>query len=305
MKETAAESYKITRSQWMLIGLIVSLTTAALFYRFLRDEQLGHSAAMFLGVPAVLAILLALTPKATSATGGILKGITLALLLVAPLVGEGYLCIIVASPLFYLVGIIVGRITDHQRKKRNAALNCMLLFLLPLSLEGVFPELTFNRSQSVEVTQIIAAPPDSVENHLAQCLKVETPLPRFLRIGFPRPLSASGHGLAVGDTRTVHFSGAEGDPPGDLIMRVAEHRPGSLRFETVSDGSKLTQWVRWTSSEVQWKQLSAGRTMVTWRINFDRQLDPAWYFTPWEKAAVREAANYLIDANMNPARATR
>jgi hypothetical protein len=181
----------------------------------------------------------------------------------------------------------------------------MLLFLLPLSLEGVFPELTFNRSQSVEVTQIIAAPPDSVENHLAQCLKVETPLPRFLRIGFPRPLSASGHGLAVGDTRTVHFSGAEGDPPGDLIMRVAEHRPGSLRFETVSDGSKLTQWVRWTSSEVQWKQLSAGRTMVTWRINFDRQLDPAWYFTPWEKAAVREAANYLIDANMNPARATR
>ena len=44
------------------------------------------------------------------------------LLIVAPLLGEGYLCIIVASPLFYLVGIIVGRITDHQRKKRNAAL---------------------------------------------------------------------------------------------------------------------------------------------------------------------------------------
>jgi hypothetical protein len=85
-------------------------------------------------------------------------------------------------------------------------------------------------------------------------------------------------------------------------MLVTERHPGYARFETVSDQSKLTQWVRWTSSEVEWTALDQGHTTVTWRIDFMRQLDPAWYFTPWERAAVTEAAAYLIDANATPVR---
>jgi hypothetical protein len=287
----------ITPAQWGVIGLIVSFTAGGLLYKLLMHEQLGHSAAMFLGVPAVLAILLALTPQAKTATGGILKGITLALLVIAPLLGEGYVCILMAAPLFYLVGVIMGLLIDRHRRKRDATLSCMAFLLVPLCLEGVFPPLTFNRFQSIEARQIVPARADAVELALTQSMNVNTKLPTFLRIGFPRPLAAWGQGLAVGDTRTVHFSGAEGDPPGDLVMRVAERNPGYVRFETVSDGSKLTQWVRWASSSVAWKALDADHTLVTWRIQFERQLDPAWYFTPSERAAVKEAATYLIDAN--------
>jgi hypothetical protein len=265
-------------------------------------ERLGHSAAMFLGIPAVLAILLALAPKAKTVTGGILKGITLALLVVAPLLGEGYLCILFASPLFYIVGIVVGLAMDSQRRKRDATLSCVVLFLLPMCFEGVVPQLTFNRAQSVEVRSVVAAPANEIEHALTLGPNVSTPLPMALRIGFPRPLGAWGEGLAVGDTRTIHFSGAEGDPPGDLVMRVTERHPGYARFETVSDQSKLTQWVQWTSSVVEWTALDQGHTTVTWRIDFMRQLDPAWYFTPWERAAVTEAAAYLIDANATPVR---
>jgi hypothetical protein len=58
--------------------------------------------------------------------------------------------------------------------------------------------------------------------------------------------------------------------------------------------------VWWNSSEIEWKQIDASHTAVTWRIHFERQLDPAWYFAPMERAAVREAANYLIEANATP-----
>ena len=34
----------------------------------------------------------------------------------------------------------------------------------------------------------------------------------------------------------------------------------------------------------------------------DRQLDPYWYFGPWEQFAVGQAANYLITANATPRR---
>jgi len=291
---------KINSAQWQLLFLILAFAVGAFVYRELMHERLGHTAAMFVGIPVLMAILLALTPKAKTATGGILKGITLALLIVAPLLGEGYLCILMASPLFYLAGTVVGVVMDENRKSKNARLSCLALILLPMSLEGVVPGLSFSRTQTMEVSQVVNASAGAVERQLARSPEITMALPRALRIGFPRPLNAWGQGLEIGDSRTIHFAGAEGDPPGDLIMRVAEHEAGYVRFETVSDSSKLTQWIAWDSSEVQWKRVDDRHTMVVWRVHFERQLDPAWYFAPLERAAVHEAAKYLIEVNATP-----
>jgi hypothetical protein len=294
---------------WWVIGLAIASSVGAALYHGLMWSGYGHSAAMFIGLPAVLAILLALTPKAKTVTGGIAKGITLMLLIVAPLVGEGYLCILMASPLFYSVGLVVGSLVDSARKRRLAGrgttLSCVAIVLLPMCLEGVVPGMNFDRAQTVGVTRVVDAPADAVEAALAESPRVDAVLPRFLRIGFPRPLEATGAGLDEGDVRRIHFSGAEGDPAGDLVMRVVERGAGYVRFATVSDASKLTQWVRWDGSEVEWRAIDAGHTRVTWTIHFERQLDPAWYFAPWERAAMREAAKYLIEANATPARGDR
>jgi hypothetical protein len=300
MSEFDEDRRGLEPGQWWVIALAIAFSVGALLYRLLLHQHLGQTSALFMGIPAVLAILLALTPKAETVTGGIVKGITLALLIIAPLQGEGYLCILLAAPLFYFVGVLIGLAADWRREHRNGTLSCVAIVLLPLCLEGVLPQLTWNRSQTVEVTKTIEALPDEVEEALAQSPRIDTPLPHYLRIGFPRPLEAHGDGLTVDATRTIHFAGAEGDPPGDLVMRIAEHHPGFVRFETISDASKLTQWLRWNSSEVMWKQIDATHTQVVWRVHFQRQLDPAWYFTPWERAAVHEAASYLIAANATP-----
>jgi hypothetical protein len=300
MNEIEPKARSITPAQWGMVALVVAVSAGSLLYKLLLHERLGHSAAMFIGIPALLAILLALAPKAQSVTGGIVKGITLALLLVAPLLGEGYLCILIASPLFYVVGIAVGCAVDYGRRARNTTLSCVVVLLLPMCLEGVLPDFAFRRAYTVQVSKAVNAPAELVEQRLAQSPHIDTPLPLVLRVGFPQPLRASGEGLAIGSMRTIHFAGAEGDPPGDLVMRVTGRRDGYARFETVSDSSKLTQWLRWNSSEVEWRKLDHGRTQVTWRIHFDRRLDPAWYFAPWERAVVAEAAKYLIEANATP-----
>lgn len=288
----------------ILIGFILAVSGGSLLYHLLLHEHLGQTSAMFLGIPAVLAILLAFAPKAETVTGGILKGITLVLLIVAPLLGEGYLCILIAAPLFYAVGIVVGLIADWQREKRDGTLMCVAVVLLPLCLEGVVPQLTFHRTQFVEARSIVDASEEAVSRELAASPKVDVPLPRLLRIGFPRPLEAHGNGLEQGATRTIHFAGAEGDPPGDLVMRVTDSRKGYVRFAVMSDDSKLTQWLLWKSSEVRWSAVDRDHTEVTWTIEFDRQLDPAWYFTPWERYAVGKAAAFLIEANATPAEGT-
>ncbi len=303
MNESEERKTRVSAAQWGVIVLVVALTAGAVMYRLLKHERLGNSSAMFLGIPAVLAILLALTPKAKSVTGAILKGIALFLLIIAPLLGEGYLCILMASPLFFGVGALVGVLIDGSRQRRSTTLSCVTLLLVPLCMEGVVPKLTFDRAQSVQASRMVNAPSTLVEESLAQSPRIDTPIPLPFRVGFPEPLQAYGDGLAVGATRTIHFAGAEGDPPGDLVMRVAERRPGYARFETVSDGSKLTQWLQWKSSEVEWQPMGKGQTQVTWRIRFDRELDPAWYFTPWERIVVSEAARWLIEANATPVEA--
>lgn len=298
--EIEVEPRRIEPSQWGLVALIAVLFTGGMFYRLLRATHTMQSAALFIGLPAVLAVLLALSPQAKSATGGIVKGITLALLIVAPVMGEGYLCILVAAPLFYGVGVVVGMALDWRRGKRNSTLSAVAVLLLPFCLEGVVPGFHFSRTQVVEVSEVVSATAEDVESALAKRMDVNTPLPRALRAGFPRPLSATGEGLSVGSLRVTHFAGAEGDPPGDLVLRVAEHRKNFVRFEVMQDTSKLTQWIVWSSSEVTWNAVDAQHTRVVWRVYFDRELDPAWYFAPLERVVVKQAARYLIEANANP-----
>ena len=294
---------RVNSAQWMIAGfLFAALIVGGVCYKGIVASGLGHTSLMFIGIPAVLAIILVLAPTPKSATGGILRGMTLALLIIAPLVGEGYLCILMASPLFLVVGLVIGKFVDYSRAKRSTKLSCIALIVLPFSLEGTVPQLTHSRAQSVEATQIVNAPVGDVAAALEQSPDITAALPRFLRIGFPRPLNARGSGLALHDLRTVHFAGAEGDPPGDLVMQVAASEPGYVRFETISDSSKLLQWIRWRSSEVNYTPVDPTHTRVSWKITFDRQLDPYWYFGPWEEYAVRQAATYLITANATPKR---
>jgi hypothetical protein len=294
----------ITRSQWSLIFLILAVSAGSVMYRLIVRGRLEQTAALFVGIPAVLAIILAMMPKAKTVKGGIMKGLTLALLLSGPLLGEGFICVLMASPIFYLVGLAVGAVVDWNRKKRQTTLSCLLLILVPMSIEGTAPKLSFNREETVQASQVVNATEEQVQLALSHSPRTDTPLPAYLRMGFPRPIQARGEGLQVGASRTIHFAGGEGHP-GDLLLKVKESRPGYVRFEAVSDNSKIAHWLDWKSSEVNWKALDAQHTRVNWTLHFERRLDPAWYFRPWERYATHLAAEYLIRANAIPAQPTR
>jgi hypothetical protein len=270
---------------------------SAILYKLLFHERLGHSSLLFIGLPGVLAILLALAPRAGTVKGGIVKGITFALLLIAPLLGEGYLCILMASPLFYAIGLAIGAGIDASRNKHRT-LSCMAVLVILLSLDGIVP--SHQRLETISVTRIITAPAAEVRAVMANPPDIAIQLPWFLRLGFPRPIAVSGSGLEPGATRIIHFTGAEGDPPGDLTMRVANASANEIQFVTTGDTSKLTQWLLWRDSSVHWEPLDATHTRVTWQTTFERQLDPWWYFVPWERYAVRKATEYLITANATP-----
>lgn len=295
------EKYQITAAQWRLFAIIISLGVVFAVARFfIYPSNLFQTSLLFMGVPTLLAAILALTPKAKSVTGIMVKAVTIAMLLSGPILAEGFICVIMASPLFYLVVIVMGLIYDQQKKKKGK-LNAVSFLLITtpfmlLSFEGATEKLTFPRERSVHVERIVEAKPENVALSLMQKPDFTKPLPGLLAIGFPRPLGAEGSLANVGDQLIVHFSPGEGRPAGDLTIAVTEKTENSMRFDCISDTSHIRHWLTWRSSTVIWTGLDDGRTRIVWQLTYDRDLDPSWYFGPIEDFFVTRAADYLIAA---------
>jgi hypothetical protein len=291
-----------------IFGLIVVVVIASVFYKLLTWEHFEHTALVFIGLPLVLALAAVLLPRPASAKGAILRAMTVALLLSSVLFGEGFVCIVMAAPLFYAVGLIVGAIIDEvnrDRPKPPAALSCVLLLVFaPFSLEGVVPGFELARNATVTVERIVEATPAQVEATLTSTPRFDRTLPTFFRrFRFPTPGTTSGEGLQPGDLRRIEFLHSAHNAshhPGVLTLEVRDREPQRVRFVARDDTSYLTHWLSWYYADVAWHEVAPGRTRVTWTLAYRRRLDPAWYFGPLERYGVGLAAGYLIDTLATP-----
>jgi hypothetical protein len=308
------------RARWVIAGIVAALVLGAAVHRLTVVGRIDQTAALFIGVPATIALVVAWSGPARSATSLIFKVMTVALMLAGIVLGEGLICLLMAAPLFYLVGWMVGATVDairsrragsdgHDRRSDVIATSLLAVPLLAMTTEGLL--VSFPRHETVVAERIVALAPEAVEAALAQPPRVGGVLPAFLSIGFPRPVAAAGTGLAVGDRRSVSFVGRKaGAKPRDLTLEVVERAPGYVRFRAVGDRTKIAEWLRWDEAEVTWEPVESGTrpggtsgqaTRVTWTLRYARLLDPAWYFAPLERYATTLAADYLIGAHLDSA----
>lgn len=295
---------RLTGAQIGLALLIVALAAGKIAYEMLAAQGLRQTAALFIGLPALLALILALSPRAGSLFGMLFKGITIALLMSGILLVEGFICILMAAPLFYAVALVVAIVVDQMRKRREqgggTTMGLLLVPLALMALEGVHPALSWPRHEQVAVVRVLESSPGLVEESLARTPRFDEPLPGFLKIGFPTPISARGAGLQVGDHRTIIFETLGGERS-KLELVVAERRPGYGRFQMAHDGTPMAGWSTWHSAQVEWQEAPSGEgTRVVWTLEFSRQLDPALYFAPLERLAVQLAGEYLLDTVASP-----
>jgi hypothetical protein len=296
------------KSRLALTAVILAVAAASLTYRAIVAHGLGQTAALFIGVPVVLAIVVIFTASPKSATGVACKAVTVGILLSVLFLWEGFLCVVMAAPLFYFVAVVLTWGVGRLRERRAGTLLSSLLVLLlaPMSLEGVTDFTTLNRAETVTRSQVVDASSAAVERALFEAPRFDRVLPRYLRSGFPRPIASRIERRDATPQWVITMRGGEtflnGTEPttGDLTMALEEQGPGRLRWRAVSDTSHMTHFLNFRESIVHWEPIDAQTTRVTWTIRYDRGLDPAWYFGPMERYAVRLAAGYLIDAVATP-----
>ena len=296
---------EMTDAQRSLIVLIIALAAASLAFRVLVATQLRHTAAVFIGIPTLLALIVASREKPATGTGVVMRVITLALLMSSIVFAEGMVCILLAAPIFYLVGYVMTKLVQSwsdggPRGKQGWTM--LALIILPTGMEGVLPGFEWDREESVSVVRVVPGTPAEVSAALAGRPGFAPPLPPFLRLGFPVPVATGGSGLEVGDVRTIVFAHKHGghEERGTLSFRIAERDSQFVRFTPTGDDSYVTHWLSWRSSEVRWEPVSSGATRITWTLRYRRRLDPAWYFAPLERFGVGIAAGYLIESLAAP-----
>lgn len=298
----------MTHRQWGWFIAILAALFGTIAYKLCVWGRLEQTSLLFIGIPAAIAILCVITPEPKSATGTAVKAVTLFIGISGIFLGEGFICILMASPLFYLVAVIIG-VTRDRANKQSTIVSCVLLIaMVPMSSEGVRPGLSFRREEAISAHRIIDATPDQIMSALNSQPHLDSKLPFYLRLGFPRPVAVSHQGSGVGARETVHFAGGEGKP-GDLVLEVVEekHGPvshsavdGRIGYRAISDTSHVAHWLQWEESTVELFVVDATHTRVQWTLRYRRLLDPAWYFGPWERYAARLTADQLIQDAATP-----
>jgi hypothetical protein len=274
--------------------VILALVVASLVYRILHEKGLEQTSALFIGLPALLAIVMVFFEVEKDPMGQMFKFMTIAILMAGICLAEGTICLLMSAPLFYLVGAVVVLIYEVIKKWQKTW--CLLpLAFLPFCLEGVTTTLSFDRNETVVIERVVQASPGEVERVLSAETNINYEYPMFLQLGFPMPIKSVGKGLDIDDKRRISFRDGKGKI-GDLVMEVTERRPGYVKFRFTSDTSKIAHWMSWRDAEIVWQEIAPGQTRIVWKIHFWRLLDPAWYFQPLERYTVSLVGEYLIGA---------
>jgi len=279
-----------------VMAIVVTLVVVSIAYRVLVVKHLEHTSLVFIGLPALAAVTL-LHTRPRTAIGTVNKVIAILLCMSGILFGEGLICILMAAPIFFLVGTVIGLIIN--RLTGGNWRGVVSLVVVPLSLEGIVPSLAFDRDERVTVTRTVEATPDQIRLTLASTPRFDRTLPAFFRLGFPTPMHTSGEGLGIGDERRVMFAHRR-HHTGALVLRVIAADSASVTFAVASDSSYITHWLSWHGSDVRWAPVGVGRTRLTWTLRYRRRLDPAWYFAPLERYGAGLAAGYLIETLATP-----
>ena len=293
-----------------MAGLVLAVAIASAAYRVIVMNTLQQTAALFIGIPALLAIAVILVVSPASARGVACKAVTVGLLFSLLFLGEGIMCVVMSAPLFYAVALVIADGTERARSRgirQTTTLSCVvLLAVLPMSLEGVTDRTTVNRNESVTESRVVHASQDAVGRALFAPPRFDRELPAYLRSGFPSAVATRIERDANGTRWVIQMRGGEmrlnGMEPrtGELVLALDESHPGMQRWRAVSDTSHMTHFLNWRESIVQWDAIDAQTTRVTWTLNYRRGLDPSWYFGPMERYAMHLAAGYLIDTVATP-----
>jgi len=285
---------KSDKAKKILYGLVAVMVIASLAFRFIVLEYYEQSTLLFVGLPALITVLMIrFTGQPKTGYGITFKAITLFLLMAGIFLGEGMVCILFAAPIFYGVAALVIEIKKFMDRRKKSQLYTLVLLPVLLVCGEVY---NINREpavRNVTATRILDGQISLAE--LNKSPDFMSGLPTFFKLGFPKPVAIKGWGTDEGDFREIQFESTTRGV-GTLRLEVVQRTPNELVFNIPADDSHIAHWLAWQEVTVRLVANGDKTTTVTWSTDYRCELAPLWYFEPIEDYAVAICSDFLIDS---------
>jgi len=267
---------------------------------WLRYGHLGPEGVVgawtLLAAPLLLGVVAGLRRPRNPATSA-LKLVLLSMVVAAPALGEGLVCMVVVLPWNLIIAPIVAALTAWLSGKLGGHARALTL-LLPLSC--LLPLLDGRRGTELPLVELedsvlVDAPIEQVWSSLEYLrLPFDTPAPFLVRLGLPQPVGIVGGGAFVGAERRVVFTNGtvvarvtRTRPPFEFDIDLSIERPGREFFD---------HWSTLVDSRFILEPAGEQLTRVTHRTRYRAKVFPRWYFEPVERAGGRLVQRYMLEA---------
>jgi hypothetical protein len=280
------------------VVLLIASVVFGLVYRATERAGMVQTYGMFVGIPLLIGVLVAYMTRPQSGVGTTIKVVTILLCVVCPLVGEGFICILMAAPLFYAFAVVGYYLVDAIMKKvrPNRRGGPLAILLVPFVMAMLTSDRNHidNPATNTVVDEIfVAASPERVMQTITQTDTVVPNFPFFLKLGFPLPTTIKHE--TNGITR-MHFDPRSEPWPGTntIVSReTTDPVRHTIDYDILEDGTKLARWLtfRRTGFEIV---PTTGGSLLRQRTVYQQRMQPGFYWNPLENFAMGQMHGYAL-----------
>jgi len=296
------------RNKSRLILIFCMIAVASLVVRGLLEYDFHQTALLYVGVPFVISLFLILARSSSDSANWkqrYLNGLIDAFIIMlgsSVVLFEGFLCVAMFIPIYLIVILLVFVIDYLSRRaasKRSRKINITVLPLLIIfsSFEGVSPDYSFERDEQVSVTRVVHLSVADIKKNLHQPIELQKSRPWFLHL-FPMPYSVKAGSLTPGDVHEIYFRYHRwfftNTHEGTMLLQISSVEENRIKTKFLQDTSYFSNYLSLKGTEILLDKIDKNNTRVTLKVDFERTLDPYWYFAPIERYGVTKTAEYLI-----------
>ncbi len=292
---------------WIRYLLILGVVT--LMTRLALDSRFATTSFFYCLIPYLIGIILYVfvpQPKGWSrrkrAARHLLATI-IVMLASSALLFEGFICVIMAAPIYIFFAMLAIALTpnkaDPERFKKADVFRASFvpLAVIITSVEGLTDTTSFPREEVITRTHILNLTPEEIHANLARPVHLDAKRSAFLSI-FPLPERIDAPKFAQGETHTAYFTyrrwGFTNVHKGETRLHMKTVKPLLIETEVTKNTSYFSHYLTIHGTKIEMVPQADGSTEVRLTIRYRRDLDPAWYFGPMQRRAIRESADYLL-----------
>lgn len=292
---------------WIRYLLILGVVT--LLTRLVLDSNFATTSFFYCLVPYLVGVILYVfipQPKGWSRTKRVARHLLATIIVMlasSALLFEGFICVIMAAPIYIFFALLAIFLTPHKadpdRFKKSDVFRASFvpLAVTIVSIEGLTDTTSFPREELVTRTQIVNLSPEQIHANLSRPVHLDASRSAFLSI-FPLPDRVDAPNFAQGETHTAYFTyrrwGFTNVHKGETHLHMKTVEPLLIETEVTQDTSYFSHYLTVHGTKIQMVPQANGTTQVSLTIRYRRELDPAWYFGPMQRRAMRESADYLL-----------